>query len=174
MTALDTLRTRAQKAADALRDAEGKHAEAVEAARHRNTERREAHWQKVAADMLPTLAESVRVSREAFTKAVEKGDGAEVLGAYLRHRRAFVQYAMVTNIVAREQAVYVDKYTGKPATSGGTAIYPQGVRPMSTNPKGFATMLDDALDAADKAATVAVRRQVVTPLEQQLEPEDGA
>jgi hypothetical protein len=173
VTALDTLRAKAQKAADALRDAESKAADEAAAIRDRNAERREAHWQKVAGDVLPVLAESVQGCRQAFTKAVEKGDGAEVLSAYLRHRRAFVQHAMVTNACAREQAVYVDKYTGKPTSDGtGQATYPHGIRPINSRPQEFLIMLDNALEAADQAHTAAIRRQVVTPLEQQLEPED--
>lgn len=174
MTALDTLRAKAQKAADTLRAAEGKAAEEAAAIRERNAERRQAHWQQVAGEVLPVLAEATEVSREAFTKAVEKGDGAEVLSTYLRHRRAFVQHAMMTNACAREQAVYVDKHSGKPTGDGtGTATYPQGVRPVSSRPREFLDMLGDALEVADQAATAAVRRQVVAPLEQQLEAEDA-
>ena len=100
MSALETARQAAADAAAKLAKAEQQ--EQAEQAEQdaRNAAKRAAYWQGEGRELAIAQGQRVVDARADFRDAVAKGDGADVLTAYLTYRRVEVEAAAFTRAAA--------------------------------------------------------------------------
>lgn len=106
MTALDTLRAKAQKAADALRDAETKAEQEAVAIRERNADRRAAFWSD-ASTRCQTARAAAGAARNEVVDLVAAGDLQAALAAYAEYVRRVVEAGAVIGAAQAATAEYV-------------------------------------------------------------------
>jgi hypothetical protein len=112
VTALDTLRAKAQKAADALRDAETKAADEAAAIRDRNAQRRRDFWSD-AGTRCQDARRAAGAARKKVVDLVAAGDMPAALTAYADYVRRVVEAAAVIYAAQTATAEYVWTETRK-------------------------------------------------------------
>jgi hypothetical protein len=106
VSALDTLRQKAEKAADALRDAETKAADEAAAIRERNAQRRTEFWSN-AGTRCQEARRAVSAARATVVDSVAAGDMQGALSAYSEYVRRVVEAGVVIGAAQRATGAYV-------------------------------------------------------------------
>jgi hypothetical protein len=106
VSTLDTLRTKAQKAADALRDAETKAADEAAAIRERNAQRRADFWSDAGIRCLDARR-AAGAARQAVVEHVAAGDMQDALTAYSDYVRRVAEADAVIHHAQTATAEYV-------------------------------------------------------------------
>lgn len=176
MSALDTLRKRAEKAAGALRDAQQATEAEAAAIRTRNADRKATFWSN-AGERCRAAQETANEALAQVRRLIGAGQVAAALDAYAVYRNAFRAWQKLTYSAQAATTHYVHRDSGEscePDTYGATLRYASGVPGnMSVNrePTTWAALLEQALqDAAEHHGSQYVTT-ALQPLRDSLEQE---